>query len=70
MKNGGGNMTQYRTFEEDWDHKEDISTICAICGSNIDKEKLREVRRKKLAKTVNIWLPFTIFLRSMIDNDR
>ncbi len=63
-------MTQYRTYEEDWDNKEDISDICVICGTNIDKEKLREARRRKLAKLDNTWLPFTIFLRSIIDNER
>ena len=63
-------MTQFRTYEEDWDHREDISTMCAICGSYINKEKLREARRKKLIKPVNTWLPFTIFLRSILDNER
>lgn len=65
-------MTQYRTFEEDWNYKEDISNICVICGNNIDKEKLRESLRKKHAnaKPENFWLPFTIFLRSIIDNER
>ena len=63
-------MTQYRTYEEDWDHVEDICNICAIYGNNINKEKLREVRRKKLSKLGNTWLPFTIFLRSIIDNER
>ncbi len=63
-------MTQYRTYEEDWDHREDISDICTICGTIIDKEKLREAHRRKLSKPVNIWLPFTIFLRSIIDNER
>ena len=70
MKKGGGNMTVYRTYEEDWNYKEDFSTICAICGGNIDKEKLREALRKKHAKLENVWLPFTIFLRSIIDNER
>ena len=70
MKKGGGNMTVYRTYEEDWNYKEDLSTICAICGGNIDKEKLREAFRKKRAKLENVWLPFTIFLRSIIDNER
>jgi hypothetical protein len=63
-------MTQYRTFEEDWNHKEDISDICIICGNNIDKEKLRESLRRMHAKTENVWLPFTIFLRSILDNER
>ena len=63
-------MTEYRTYEEDWNYKEDICTICAICGGNIDKEKLRESLRKKHSKPEKVWLPFTIFLRSIIDNER
>jgi len=63
-------LTQYRTYEEDWNNREDIGNICVLCGGNIDKEKLRESLRKKHAKPENVWLPFTIFLRSMIDNDR
>ena len=63
-------MTQYRTYEEDWNLKEDISTICAICGDNIHKEKLRQSLRKKHTKPENIWLQYTIFLRSIIDNHR
>ena len=71
MKKGGGNMTQYRTFEEDWDYQEeDITRICVICGEKIDKEKLRKALRKKHAKPENVWLPFTILLRSIIDNER
>jgi len=67
---GGENLTQYRTYEEDWNHKEDISITRAICGGNIDKEKLRESLRKKRRRPENMWLPFTIFLRSIIDNNR
>ena len=34
-------MTEYRTYEEDWDHREDPKATCAMCGDIIDKKKLK-----------------------------
>jgi len=63
-------MTQYRTYEEDWDHEEDTSSNWAICGSKIDKERLRKAHRKKKVDLVYMWLSFTIFLGRIIDSER